>query len=81
MARVTRDNVDRIMQYVNEALARRLMAYRYSVQSENNKLTISRRDPDGNEAVVVQGMSTREAFYTVKGMYQIITDNTIVHAN
>lgn len=77
MARVTRDNVDRIVQYLNEALGRRNMSYRYNVHSENDKLVINRCDNGGNESPILQGLSTNEAYYTVKGMYQVITDNTI----
>ncbi len=78
MTRITRENVERHLQYLNDALARRQMTYRYCVHSENDKLVISRTLPGGaDEVPVVQGLSIKEAYSTVKVMYQVITDNTL----
>ncbi len=76
--RITRENVSKKLDHLNDALRRRRMPYRYQVVSENNKLSLEREDPTHVhlDATIMSGLSTREMFLVLKAMNGVICENT-----
>ena len=80
MARITRDNVVKVLADLNDTLRRRNMDYRYQVISENDKLSLERESPSHIhlDVTIQAGLSTREMYLVLKMMRLVITDNTII---
>lgn len=76
MSRITLSAVEELCEKINTQVDRRMLFYKYAVIKENNTISIDRLSPSHvyGDQTVIAGLTTRESYWFLKGIYQSIND-------